>query len=89
MVRGALRLLTALVGQIALPGLVLLYALRIDRRDGRPDYVVPWIIFAGILWTAWNLPVGSPRPRRARVLLDIPSWVWPWVAVAGVLLYPR
>lgn len=73
-----------LVWHIVVPGLALLVALRADRRDGRPDYVLPWVIFAAIVGAAWTVPV----PGRAKsASWTIPYWVWPWLALAGVLLY--
>ena len=83
------RYVAAFLWQLALPGAALLFAAWRDRHDGRPDYVVPWIVFAGILWAAWSVPVGSSPPRLRRVRVDIPFWAWPWLALAGVLLYPR
>jgi len=35
--------------QFAIPGLGLLYFAYRDRYDGKPDYVIPWFLFAAIL----------------------------------------
>ncbi len=78
-----------LMAQIAIPAVVLLWAAWRDRYDGKPDYVVPWLVFAGVMWAAWALPVGSSPPRLRRSRVDIPPWVWPWVALAGVLVFRR
>jgi hypothetical protein len=77
------------MAQIALPAIVLAIAAWRDRYDGKPDYVVPWVVFAGIMWAAWAVPVG-PRPRRLRgSYIDIPQWVWAWIALGGVLVFRR
>ena len=84
-----LRDAAVVLAQVALPAAVLLVAAWRDRNDGRPDYVVPWVVFAAIMWVAWTLPAGSPPPRLRRSPIDIPHWVWPWVALAGVLVFRR
>ena len=76
------------VAQIALPAIALAIAAWRDRYDGKPDYVVPWVVFACILWAAWAVPVGS-RSRVYRSHIDIPRWVWAWIALVGVLVFRR
>lgn len=88
-VPSVLRDAAVLMAQVALPAVVLLFAAWRDRYDGKPDYVVPWIVFAGIMWAAWALPVGSSPPRLHRSRIEIPHWVWPWVALGGVLVFRR
>jgi hypothetical protein len=78
-----------LLWQYAVPGIALLYALRLDRRDGKPDYVVPWMMFAAVLWVAWSIPIRSTRRTTSGWHADIPSSIWPWLALIGVILYRR
>lgn len=88
-VPSVLRDAAVLIAQVALPAVVLLFAAWRDRYDGKPDYVVPWVLFAGIMWAAWALPVGPSPPRLRRSRIAIPHWVWPWVALGGVLVFRR
>ena len=81
-----LRRALASLWQIVLPGTALLIALRADRRDGRPDYVLPWIAFAAVLCLAWSVPLRR-NARTPSAVPAIPFWIWPWAALAGVLLY--
>jgi hypothetical protein len=88
-VPSVLRNSAILLAQVALPAIVLLFAAWRDRYDGKPDYVVPWVVFAGVVWAAWALPVGLSPPRLRRSRIEIPHWVWPWVALGGVLVFRR
>jgi hypothetical protein len=65
------RFIINLLWQFALPGLVLLFFAYRDRSDGKPDYVVPWLLFAAIIGAAWTMPIAtqsriarSPSPCR-------------------------
>ena len=83
----AIRLLWTLLWQFGLPGLGLFVFAYRDRYDGRPDYVVPWFIFAALIGAAWTTPLFIAAPRHQRFRPAIPMWIWPWLALTGVLLY--
>jgi len=85
----AARLVLSLAWQFGLPGLGLLVFAYRDRYDGKPDYVVPWFFFAAVVGAAWTAPITTPPPHHHRFRLTIPMWVWPWLALTGVLLYRR
>ena len=75
--------------QFGLPGLALLFFAYRDRYDGKPPYVIPWFLFAAIVGAAWTVPLLISQPRHRRFHFAIPMWVWPWLALAGVLAYRR
>lgn len=75
--------------QFGLPGLALLFFAYRDRYDGKPPYVIPWFLFAAIVGAAWTVPLLISQPRHRRFRFAIPMWVWPWLALAGVLAYRR
>ena len=81
------RFIINLLWQFALPGLGLLFFAYRDRYDGKPPYVIPWFLFAAIVGAAWTAPLLMPPPRHHRFRSAIPMWVWPWLAVAGVLVH--
>jgi hypothetical protein len=76
-----------LSAQLLVPGAVLLFAAWRDRSDGKPAYVIPWIVFSSILAAAWLIPV--PRSNRFGHVPRIPFWVWTWLACLGVLAFTR
>jgi RsiW-degrading membrane proteinase PrsW (M82 family) len=83
-------LLTAtchLLWQFAIPGAILLLFAYRDRYDGKPPYVIPWFLFAAIVGAAWTAPLLMQPPRHHRFRFAIPMWIWPWLAVAGVLVH--
>ncbi len=80
------RFIINLLWQFALPGLGLLFFAYRDRYDGKPDYVVPWFLFAAVIGAAWTIPIGT-RSRHRGFPFIIPMWIWPWLALAGVLLH--
>jgi hypothetical protein len=82
----AARLVFNLVWQFAIPGVGLLYFAYRDRYDGRPDYVIPWFLFAAMLGAVWSLPILTQKPHQ-RFTFTMPMWIWPWLALLGVLLY--
>jgi len=73
--------------QFALPGAILLLFAYRDRYDGKPPYVIPWFLFAAIVGAAWTAPLLMQPPRHHRFRFAIPTWIWPWLAVAGVLVH--
>jgi hypothetical protein len=73
--------------QFALPGAILLFFAYRDRYDGKPPYVIPWFLFAAIVGAAWTAPLLMQPPRHHRFRFAIPMWIWPWLAVAGVLVH--
>ena len=85
----ASRLLPAasVLWQFAIPGLALLFFAYRDRYDGKPPYVIPWFLFAAIVGAAWTAPIPTSPRRQRRFRFAIPMWVWPWLALAGVLVY--
>jgi hypothetical protein len=82
-------LIINLLWQFGLPGLGLLFFAYRDRYDGTPPYVIPWFLFAAVVGAAWTVPILMSPPRHHRFRLTIPIWIWPWLALAGVLLYRR
>jgi hypothetical protein len=80
------RFIINLLWQFALPGLGLLFFAYRDRYDGKPDYVVPWLLFAAIIGAAWTIPIAT-RSRHRCFSFVIPMWIWPWLALAGALLH--
>jgi hypothetical protein len=87
--RSAARLVLDLAWQFGLPGLALLFFAYRDRYDGKPPFVIPWFLFAAIVGAAWTVPLLISQPRHRRFRFAIPMWVWPWLALAGVLAYRR
>ena len=85
--RSAARIVFCLTWQFGLPGLALLVFAYRDRYDGTPPYVIPWFLFAAIVGAAWTVPLLISQPRHRRFHVAIPMWVWPWLALAGVLAY--
>lgn len=73
--------------QFAIPGAALLLLAYRDRYDGKPPYVIPWFLFAAIVGAAWTVPLMMRPLRHQRLRLAIPMWVWPWLALAGTLVY--
>jgi hypothetical protein len=80
------RFIINLVWQFAVPGLALLFFAYRDRYDGKPDYVVPWLLFAAVIGAAWTIPIAR-RSRHRSFSFIMPMWIWPWLALAGVLLH--
>jgi hypothetical protein len=80
------RFIINLLWQFALPGLGLLFFAYRDRYDGKPDYVVPWLLFAAVIGAAWTIPIAA-RSRHRCLPFTMPMWIWPWLALAGVLLH--
>jgi len=76
-----------LLWQFAIPGAILLLFAYRDRYDGKPPYVIPWFLFAAIVGAAWTAPLLMQPPRHHRFRFAIPMWIWPWLAVAGVLVH--
>ena len=87
--RSAARFVLNVTWQFGLPGLALLFFAYRDRYDGKPPYVIPWFLFAAIVGAAWTVPLLISQPRHRRFRFAIPMWVWPWLALAGVLAYRR
>jgi hypothetical protein len=79
------RFIVNLLWQFAVPGLALLFFAYRDRYDGKPDYVVPWLLFAAVIGAAWTIPIA--RQSRRSFSFIMPMWIWPWLALAGVLLH--
>jgi hypothetical protein len=78
------------MAEVAVPAIAIAIAWWRDRYDGKPDYVVPWVIFAAVVGTAWALPIPHIPSRRLNgAAVKIPRWVWPWVAFGGVVLFRR
>lgn len=65
--------------------LVLGYFAFRGQFDDAPDRV-RWVIFVAALGVAWSVPLRSSGRRR---LPAVPPDVWPWLALAGALLFPR
>lgn len=65
--------------------LVLGYFAFRGQFDDAPDRV-RWVIFVGALGVAWSLPL---RSSGRRLLPAVPPDIWPWLALAGALLFPR
>jgi hypothetical protein len=80
------RFIINLLWEFALPGLALLYFAYRDRYDGKPDYVVPWFLFAAVIGAGWTIPIAT-RSRHRCFSFIMPMWIWPWLALAGVLLH--
>ncbi len=82
-----LLLAASILWQFAIPGAILLLFAYRDRYDGKPPYVIPWFLFAAIVGAAWTAPLLMQPPRHHRFRFAIPMWIWPWLAVAGVLVH--
>ena len=82
-----LLLAASILWQFAIPGAILLLFAYRDRYDGKPPYVIPWFLFAAIVGAAWTAPLLMQPPRHHRFRFAIPTWIWPWLAVAGVLVH--
>ena len=77
------RFIINLLWQFALPGLGLLFFAYRDRYDGKPDYVVPWLLFAAIVIAN---DLHPPPAARAALLYALPVLVFliAWWPGAGV-----
>jgi hypothetical protein len=66
--------------------LVLGYLAFRGQLDDAPDRV-RWVMFVAALGVAWSLPLRAAGRRQ--LLPRVPPDVWPWLAHAGALLFPR